>query len=183
MASPEQCAAKTNLDAMAPLVYAELRRLARYYLSAQRKNHTLQPTALVHEAYLRLTQQYSVDWQNRAQFVGIAASMMRRILINHARDRKAAKRDAEIAGLRLELSFTAEDRRLVDILDLDRALESLGRLDPQQEKIVELRFFGGLSVEETAAALDIGTAPVKRNWATARLWLVSRMKSPDEKPG
>jgi len=169
--------AKTDLDAMAPAVYAELRRLARHYLSSQRPNHTLQPTALVHEAYLRLTSQHAVDFRNRAQFVGVAASMMRRILLNYARDRKAARRNAAETGMQLE-STVALTGAAVDLVDLHRALESLGQLDPQQEKIVELRFFGGLSVEETAEALAIGSATVKRNWATARLWLVDRMKKP-----
>ncbi|HTP86825.1 MAG TPA: ECF-type sigma factor [Bryobacteraceae bacterium] len=175
-APSEPGAARADLDAMAPAVYAELRRLAKHYLSSQRANHTLQPTALVHEAYLRLTRQHSVDFRNRAQFVGIAASMMRRILINYARDRKAARRDAASAGLQIESTVAIGSTTVVDLVDLNRALESLGELDPQQEKIVELRFFGGLTVEETADALAIGTATVKRNWATARLWLVDKMK-------
>jgi len=168
--------AKTGLDAMTPVVYAELRRLARFYLAGQRPNHTLQPTALVHEAYIRLIRQHAVDFTNRAQFVGIAARMMRRILVNYARDRKAARRNPAVAELQIESTVSITDSRTVDLLDLNSALDCLGELDPQQEKIVELRFFGGLSVEETAEALAIGPATVKRDWATARLWLVHRMK-------
>ncbi|HWC97568.1 MAG TPA: ECF-type sigma factor [Candidatus Sulfopaludibacter sp.] len=174
MGPSERRTAKTDLDEMAPLIYGELRRLARHYLSG-RQNQTLQPTALVHEAYLRLTQQHSVDFQNRGQLIGIAAGMMRRILINHARDRKALKRDGLPVSLDVHFELAAADNRIVDVLDLDRALDSLGKLDPLQEKIVELRFFGGLSIEETAAALEIGSATVKRNWSTARLFLVRRM--------
>ncbi len=171
-------AGKDTLDEMAPAVYAELRRLARYYLSAQRPDHTLQPTALVHEAYIRLVQQHSVEWQNRAHFVALAATMMRRILVNHARARKAAKRDREAWGLQVEATVDEANGWRIELLDLERAMQHLKVLDAQQEKIVELRFFGGLSVEETAEVLGIGSATVKRHWATARLWLTQQLQAP-----
>jgi len=167
---------RQTLDEMAPAVYAELRRLARHYLSDQRDNQTLQPTALVHEAYLRLVEQPGVEWQNRAHFVAIAATMMRRILLNHARARKAAKRDS--GGLQVEAAIERTGVWQIELLDLERAMQSLKRLDAQQEKVVELRFFGGLSVEETAEVLGIGSATVKRHWATARLWLTKQLQTP-----
>ena len=168
---------KQALDELAPLVYAELRRLAGLYLSSHRRNHTLQPTALVHEAYLRLAAQHSVEWQSRAHFVGLAATMMRRILMNYARDRRAAKRDS-LAAAQAPLTVDFARGSRVELLDLDSAMERLRELDHQQEKVVELRFFGGLSVEETAEVLGIGPATVKRDWATARLWLTKQLKNP-----
>jgi RNA polymerase sigma-70 factor (ECF subfamily) len=168
---------KEALDRMAPEVHSELRRLARHYLTGERNGHTLQPTALVHEAYLRLTSQRSVDWCNRAQFVALAASMMRRILVNHARKRNAAKRDSDAAPLLVDTSARFGVMSSVDMVDLSRALDRLGELDEQQEKIVELRFFGGLSIEETAEALGVGASTVKRDWATARLFLMRELSS------
>ncbi len=168
---------KEALDRMAPEVHSELRRLARHYLTGERNGHTLQPTALVHEAYLSLTSQHSVDWCNRAQFVALAASMMRRILVNHARKRNAAKRDSDAAPLLVETSARFGVMSSVDMVDLSRALDRLGELDEQQEKIVELRFFGGLSIEETAEALGVGASTVKRDWATARLFLMRELSS------
>jgi RNA polymerase sigma factor (TIGR02999 family) len=170
---------------MAPAVYAELRRLARHYLAGERSSHTLQPTALVHEAYLRLIEQRSVDWCNRAQFVGIAANTMRRILVNHARARNAAKRDHYRSPLMVDstvriFSKPASAEPAIDLEDLSRALERLGGLDVQQERIVELRFFGGLSIEETAEVLGVGTSTVKRDWASARLWLIRELKAGPE---
>ena len=165
--------AKNTVDEMAEAVYAELRRLARYYLSEHQSNHTLQPTALVHEAYLRMLEQHSVRWQNRAHFVGIAATMMRRILLNHARSRKAAKRDS--GRIELECTLDRGTGWQIELLDLERAMQRLRQLDAEQERIVELRFFGGLSVEETAEVLGIGAATVKRQWATARLWLTKQL--------
>ena len=167
---------KQTLDEIAATVYGEMRRLARHYLSDQRANHTLQPTALVHEAYIRLEQQ-GVTWQNRAHFIAIAATMMRRVLLNYARSRKAAKRDS---GLQVESTLDSGGSYQIEILDLERAMQSLKRLDAQQEKIVELRFFGGLSVDETAEVLGIGSATVKRNWATARLWLTKQLQTPGQ---
>lgn len=170
------------LERLMPLVYDELRRLARSYLRRERPDHTLQATALVNEAYLRLIDQHSVTWRNRAHFFGIAAQMMRRILVNHALARQAAKRggdvptlaldDAEAAGLR------AADRGGVDLVVLDDALKELERLDPRQSQIVELRYFGGLSIEETAEVLHVSPATIKREWTTARLWLRRRISEP-----
>jgi RNA polymerase sigma-70 factor (ECF subfamily) len=160
------------LDKLMPLVYSELRRLANNYLRRERQGHTLQPTALVNEAYLRLIDQRTANWQNRAQFYGIAAQLMRRILVDHARQHKAAKRGGSDQQ---RLSITSAERLVrqpeVDLLALHEALEELATLDPQQERIVELRFFGGLSIEETAEVLGIGHATVERDWKMARAWL------------
>ena len=156
-----------------PLVYAELRRIARMRLSAERAGHTLQPTALVHEAWLRLMQQHGANWQNRAQFFAIAAQAMRRILVDHARRRQTDKRNAGEAPITLEsvedsIASPVPDQ---EMLALDAALEQLSSLDPRQARIVELRFFGGLSIEEAATVLDLSPTTVKREWATARAWL------------
>jgi RNA polymerase sigma factor (TIGR02999 family) len=167
---------RAALERLMPLVYVELRKLAASYLSVERKDHTLQPTALVHEAYLRMVDQRSVDWQNRAHFFGIAAQMMRRILVDHARRRQAAKRDAP--ALRLEAASGVEDAssRDPELLALDAALGGLESLDPRQARIVELRFFGGLTVEETAEVAGISPATVKREWRTARAWLAREVR-------
>jgi len=165
---------RNALDELLPLVYDELRRLARSYLRRERVEHTLQSTALVHEGYIRLVDQ-NVTWQNRAHFFGVAAQMMRRILVDHARARQAAKRGDGLKATLDEGMAVAEARNL-DILALDRALESLSRLDGQQAKVVELRFFAGLSVEEAAEVLSISTATVKREWAMAKAWLSREMK-------
>lgn len=161
------------LDQLLPVVYDELRRLARYYLQRERLGHTLQSTALVHEAYLRLVDQ-NVDWQSRAHFFGIAAQMMRRILVDHARARNAAKRGD---GLRVTLDekMALAEAQSLDVLALDSALVELSKLDEQQGKVVELRFFAGLSIEETAEALSISVATVKREWAMAKAWLARAM--------
>lgn len=161
-------------EQLVPLVYAELRRIARLKLGAERAGHTLQPTALVHEAWLRLMQQHGADWQNRGQFFAIATQAMRRILVDHARRRQAIKRGA---GERMEdvdeladvLASPVPDGQLVA---LDSALAHLAQMDERQAKVVELRFFGGLSVEETAGILGLSPTTVKREWATARLWLM-----------
>jgi len=166
---------KGSLDDMTPAVYDELRRLARHYLSGERSGHTLQPTALVHEAYLRLVGQHSVDFSNRAQFLGMAANMMRRILINYARARSVAKRNNESPGLLVDTGGQFTQQPTVDLLDLHRALERLGEMDARQERIVELRFFGGLSIDETAEVMELAPVTVKRDWATARLWLMRQM--------
>jgi len=164
------------LDRLMPLVYGELRKIAASYLRQERKDHTLQPTALVHEAYLRLTHQKDVAWQNRAHFFGIAAQMMRRILVDHARKRLAAKRDASAWKVATaEVDGGAESAP--ELLALDRALEELEKIDPQQAKIVELRFFGGLTVEETAEVAGISPRTVKREWRTAKAWLRREMEA------
>jgi RNA polymerase sigma factor (TIGR02999 family) len=160
------------LETLIPMVYAELRRLAAHYLRIERRDHTLQPTALVHEAYLRLVDQSDVPWQNRAHFFGIAARTMRRILVEHARRRNAAKRRG--GSLRVVTGVAdavAQPERDPEILALDAALTRLESLDPQQARIVELRFFGGLNVEEAAEVAGVSTATVKRKWRTARAWL------------
>src|SRR6476620_239253 len=155
------------MDRLMPIVYDELRRLAAGYLRGERPGHTLQPTALVHEAYLRLVRQDRVEWQNRAHFFGIAASMMRRVLVDHARRRQAEKRDAGGFRLTLQLGEAFEAARDPELRELDQALGRLERLDADQARVVELRFFGGLTVEETAVVLGISTAAVKREWRTA----------------
>jgi RNA polymerase sigma factor (TIGR02999 family) len=160
---------RAALEKLMPVVYEELRRLAAAHLRSERSDHTLQPTALVHEAYLRLADQRSVEWANRAHFFSIAARIMRRILVDHARRKKALKREG--AALRITLAEASAEDRGPELLALDTALTSLEALDPRQARIVELRFFGGLSVEETAEATGISTATVKREWRTARAWL------------
>ena len=159
------------LERLMPLVYEELRRLAASHLRAERGDHTLQPTALVHEAYLRLVGQRSVSWANRAHFYGIAAQMMRRVLVDHARRRLAAKRSPGTLYVDLGEETAAAPDRAPELLALDRALTELERLDPRQARVVELRFFAGLSVEETAEVAGVSTATVKREWRTARAFL------------
>ena len=159
------------LERLMPLVYDELRKLAASYLRVERPDHTLQPTALVHEAFLRLVDQRSVDWANRAHFFGIAAQMMRRILVDHARKRHAAKRDATRYRVDTAVPEEAGSDQGPELLALDRALSGLEQLDPRQARIVELRFFAGLTVEETAEVVAVSTATVKREWRTARAWL------------
>jgi RNA polymerase sigma factor (TIGR02999 family) len=161
---------KPELDELMPLVYDELRRLAQQYLSGERGGHTLQTTALVHEAYLRLVDQKSVNWQNRAQFFGIAAQMMRRILINHARERNAQKRQGYATKISLDDAVGLFEKRELDLVALDEALNELATLDPQQTQIVELRFFGGLTIEEVAEVAGISPATTKREWDSAKLW-------------
>src|SRR5688572_7634039 len=158
-------------DGTLPIVYAELRRLAASYLSRERKGHTLQPTALVHEAYVRLIDQKQIDWTNRAQFIGIAAVMMRRILVNHARDRVAGKRGGGAEHVPLTLAGEGIGAPEVDLLDLHDALTDLSESDPRKGRIVELKFFGGLTTEEIAQTLDVSVATVERDWKFARAWL------------
>jgi RNA polymerase sigma factor (TIGR02999 family) len=157
---------------MLPIVYAELRRLAASYLRRERPGHTLQPTALVHEAYVRLMDQRQVDWSNRAQFMGLAAVMMRRILVNHARDRVAEKRGGGAEHVPLTLAGEGIGAPEVDLLDLHEALDELTETDPRKGRIVELKFFGGLTTEEIAEALEISSATVERDWKFARAWLL-----------
>jgi RNA polymerase sigma factor (TIGR02999 family) len=164
------------LNDLLPLVYDELRRLARSYLQRERPGHTLQSTALVNEAYLRLVDQ-NVSWQNRAHFFGIAAQMMRRILVDHARARDAAKRGAGDFKVTLDEDIAVSGARDVDVIALDIALDNLAELDPQQGRIVELRFFAGLSIEETSEVLSISPATVKRDWAMAKAWLAREMQA------
>ncbi len=164
-------------EALIPLVYDELRRLARHHLRRERPNHTLQSAALVNEAYLRLIRQDQPQWQNRAHFFGVAAQLMRHILVDHARNRAAAKRGAGAPRLTLDPEVALPQERDVDLVALDDALNQLAALDSQQSRVVELRFFGGLSIDETSVVLGISPATVKREWATARAWLQREMKS------
>ena len=165
------------LDELLPLVYDALRRLAGSYLRRERPDHSLQATALVHEAYLRLVDQKIVGWKNRAQFIGVAAQMMRRILVDHARARHAAKR----GGTGLKLSLSIADRFVpekdLDLIALDDALNALAVFDAQQSRIVELRFFGGLTVEETAEAIGLSRATIERDWTLAKAWLLREIKN------
>ncbi len=161
-----------TLAALLPELYEELRRLAAGYLRNERANHTLQPTALVHEAYLRLADQPEVHWRNRAHLLGIAARMMRRVLINYAAARTAEKRGGkEPIRLTLDAAMELYQHNDISLAAIDEALKELEALDPRQAQIVELRFFGGLTTEEIAKALQVSPATVKREWATAKLWL------------
>lgn len=165
------------LESLMEVVYAELRRLAHSYIRRERPGQTLQSTALVNEAYLRLIDQKNVTWRNRAHFFGIAAHMMRRILVDHARSRQAAKRGSGISLLALDEAVAGTGPRDLNLVLLDQALESLARIDPQQSRIVELRFFAGLSIEDTAEVLKISPATVKREWAIAKAWLCREMSA------
>ena len=158
-------------DQLVPLVYEELRRIARRCLAGQRSGHTLQPTALVHEAYLRLVGRGSVNWQSRMHFFAAAAQMMRQILVDHARRHIAAKRGGGAITVVLGEDLALPEKASLDLLALDDAMKRLATLDARQCQIVELRFFGGLSIAETAQAVDISPATTKREWTTARLWL------------
>lgn len=159
------------LTKLMPLVYDELRRLANHYFRRERLNHTLQPTALVHEAYLRLIDQTNVRWQNRAHFFGIAANLMRQILVNHALSHQAAKRGGTAVRLALEDDAGVAKEQDVDLVVLDEALSRLATLDSRQVRIIELRFFGGLTIEETGEVMQISPATVKREWTSAKAWL------------
>ncbi len=158
-----------------PLVYDELRRLAAHYLRGERADHTLQPTALVHEAYLRLTKLRDLDWQSRSHFFATAATVMRRILVDHARAQQAGKREALHNAVSLEDALVTSPARPSELISLDAALDKLAQLDPRRSKIVELRFFGGLSEEETGAILGVSTRTVKRDWRIAKAWLYNEL--------
>lgn len=164
-----------QLESLVPLVYSELRRLAHRYLREERPGHTLQTTALVHEAYLRLQENGPPRFETRAHFFGISARLMRQILVDHARGRRAAKRGGGNESVTLGDACGLMKGRSVDLIALDDALNGLAQMDPKQSRIVELRFFGGLSIEETAEVLKISAATVKRLWTTARLWLYQEM--------
>jgi RNA polymerase sigma factor (TIGR02999 family) len=165
---------KDALDRLVPLVYRELRRVAGRCMRDERPGHTLQPTALVHEAFLRLVDQDHADWQNRAQFVGVAGQLMRRLLVDHARGRRALKRGIPVTLNEEIFNRAAGADQTEEILAVDEILERLAELDPQQARIVELRYFGGLSVEETAEAMAISPRTVKRDWAMAKGWMKSQ---------
>jgi RNA polymerase sigma factor (TIGR02999 family) len=164
-------------DRLMPLVYDELRRLASRYLARERPDHTLQATALVHEAYLRLIDQTKVTWQNRAHFIGVAARMMRRILVDHARSHMAKKRGGPPHRLSLDQTVSFAKGKDLDIVALDDALTDLARLDPDQSRIVELRFFGGLTLEETAEVTGVSLSTVRREWEMAKAWLYDQLSN------
>lgn len=166
---------KDALDELAPQVYSELRRLAKHYLRQERPDHTLQASDLVHEAYLRLVKEEEIDWQNRAHFFGIAAVRMRHILVEHARSRQAAKRGGGEYRLSLSEATELAEVRDINLLALDDALRRLEELDPQKTRIVELRYFGGMTIEETAEVLKLSPATIKRDWSMARAWLRSEI--------
>lgn len=158
-------------EKLLPLVYDELRRLASGYMRRERSDHTLQATALVHEAYLRLIDQTQTDWKDRAHFFGIAARLMRQILVDHAREHNAQKRGGEVTKLSVDEAISFADEKDVDLVALDDSLKTLATFDQQQSRIVELRFFSGLTIEETAEVLNISPSTVKREWGLAKAWL------------
>jgi RNA polymerase sigma factor (TIGR02999 family) len=164
------------LEKLTPLVYAELHRLASRHLRRERPDHTLQSTALVNEAYLKLVGQHSIRWQNRAHFFGIAAQLIRRILVDYARTRLADKRGANAPKLSLEDVLESAAARDLDLVALDDALDDLAKIDPRQSRVVELRFFAGLSVEETAEVMQMSPATVKREWTVAKAWLFRQIR-------
>ena len=172
---------KQALDRLTPLVYRELRRIAGRMMAAERPNHTLQATALVNEAYVRLVDTQQVSWQDRAHFFALCARAMREILIDHARARASAKRGGDQVVIELEEDLAADVSPEANLLELDDALKRLAEIDPRKSQVVELRFFGGLSLEETAEALNVSTKTVQRDWDLARGWLYRELrgKKPD----
>jgi RNA polymerase sigma factor (TIGR02999 family) len=164
------------LERLIPVVEAELRRLARGYMAHERRGHTLQPTALVNEAFVRLTDARNIRWQDRAHFMGISARLMRRVLVDHARSRGYRKRGGDAQRVTLNEGLVAAPEPALDLLALDRALEALAAVDARKERVIELRFFGGLSVEETAEVLHVSSDTVKRDWRLAKLWLLHELE-------
>ena len=163
-------------EALVPLVEAELRRLARVYMARERRDHTLQATALVNEAFVRLIGAQDVRWQDRAHFLGIAARLMRRVLVDHARTRGFQKRGGRDRKVSLDDAMLVSPAPDVDVLALDRALEALGAVDPRKSRVVEMRYFGGMTVEETADTLHVSTDTVKRDWRLAKMWLLRELE-------
>jgi RNA polymerase sigma factor (TIGR02999 family) len=163
------------LDELTPLVYVELRRIARRHLRREPVGNSLQTTALVHEAYLKLVDQSRIEWQNRAQFYAVAGELIRRILVDHARARHRDKRGGAVRTLALDEALHISNKRSVELIALDDALNGLAKLDVQQSRVVELRFFAGLTVEETAEVLQVSRATVNRDWVTARAWLLREL--------
>ena len=166
------------LDQLAPILHSELKRIARRYMRRERKEHTLQATALVNEAYLRLVDVHGVQWQDRAHFFALAAQMMRRILVNYAVARGTAKRGGLVRAVSLDDAMIASGERGSQVVELDMALDELAKIDARKAKIVELRFFAGLSVEETAAVLKVSPQTVLRDWSLAKTWLAREMSRP-----
>ena len=163
------------MDQLLPLVYDELRRLANHYLAHERSDHTLQPTALVHEAYLRLVETRNRDFRSRAYFFGVASKLMRRVLVDHARKHRAEMRGGGRTKISLDEAIDLPDGQNLDLVALDDALNTLAKIDPRQSRMVELKFFGGLSVDEMAEVLRVSAATIKRDWAWARTWLYREM--------
>jgi RNA polymerase sigma-70 factor (ECF subfamily) len=168
------------LDRLIPIVYAELRAIAARYLRRERRDHTLQPTALVNEAYLRLIDQKQVQWQNRAHFIGVAAQMMRRILVDHAKSHNRAKRGGGAQRVSLDEVMAVSDERATDLLELDSALTALAAFDDRKSRVVEMRYFGGLTVEETAEVLKVSEMTVAREWKLAKAWLYTHIEDSGE---
>ena len=171
---------ESALQRLMPLVEAELRRLARGYMRRERKNHTLQPTALINEAFIRLTDARQIRWQDRAHFLGISARLMRRVLVDYARSRGYQKRGGGAQHVTLHESSLPMPEWDVDLLALDDALETLAAVDARKSRVIELRFFGGLSIQETARVLHMSTDTVKRDWRLAKLWLLREMEGRNE---
>jgi len=170
---------RAALDELVPVIHEELRRLARHQMRGERDNHTLQTTALVNEAFLRLVDLRRIRWQDRAHFLALSARLMRRILVDHARSRSYQKRGAGVANVTLDESLVASPERGIDLVALDDALEDLARVDARKSQVVELRFFGGLSVEETAEALKVSPETVTRDWRLAKVWLLREISGRD----
>lgn len=170
----------TALDQLMPIVYDELRAIAARYLRRERQDHTLQPTALVNEAYLRLIDQKQVEWQNRAHFMGVAAKMMRWILVDHARTHNRVKRGSGAQRVSLDEAVAVAEERTADLIELDRALDELEAFDERKCRVVEMRYFGGLSVEETAEVLNVSLITVARDWKLAKAWLYTRIEDSGE---
>ena len=168
------------LDRLIPIVYAELRAIAARYLRRERRDHTLQPTALVNEAYLRLIDQKQVQWQNRAHFIGVAAQMMRRILVDHAKSHNRAKRGGGAQRVSLDEALAVSDERANDLIELDSALTALATFDDRKSRVVEMRYFGGLTVEETAEVLKVSEMTVAREWKLAKAWLYTHIEDNGE---
>jgi len=166
---------KRAAEKLLPMVYQELHRLARAYMRRERAEHTLQPTALINEAYLRLAKD-DIDWQNREHFIGVAAQVMRRVLVDYARQHNAEMRGGDLKRVELHEEFAISPERIEELISLDEALGLLAKENPRQARIIELRYFGGLSVEQTAAILGIAERSVKRDWALARVWLFQKLR-------
>jgi RNA polymerase sigma factor (TIGR02999 family) len=171
---------KAALDKLMPLIYGELRQLAHRYMSRERAGHTLQTTAVVNEAYLRLVNRKQVHWQNRAHFFAIAACLMRTILVDHARSHAYAKRGGGAPQIALDEALVVSQQRAAEVVAVDEALQRLAEIDPPQSRIVELRFFGGLTIAETAEVLGRSPATIKREWSTAKAWLYHELNKIDE---
>jgi RNA polymerase sigma-70 factor, ECF subfamily len=165
-------------DELLPLIYDELKRIAANYLRRERSDHTLQPTALVNEAYMKMVDITQVSWQNKAHFIGVAANQMRRILVDHARQHNAQKRGGEFHILTLNEEIDKADEQSADLIALDDALTELAKMDPIKAKIVELRYFGGLTTDETAEVLDVSPITIKRHWKMTKAWLYGQLTKP-----